>query len=165
MENLKSWAVCVVASSAVAAVIELLSPEGGGEKPLKFITSVFVLFAFVSPFAEFEPLSVDFTRGVDELIEANELQKQIEAQAKDSLEAQIKSLLSAYIESIGAVCESVEAAVVINSDNEIYLDSITVIISDGNDEARQKITEYSEDNFGVVPEIRAAKIIRTRPKA
>ena len=154
MENLKSWAVCVIVSSAVAAAIELLVPEGGGEKPVKFITSVFVLFAFVSPFAAFEPLSFEYTQGVEDFIEANELQEQIEAQAKDSLEAQIKSMLSAYIESIGVVCESVEADVVINSDKDIYLDSITVFISDADDEAKRKITDYSRENFGIVPEIK-----------
>ncbi|MBR4049578.1 MAG: stage III sporulation protein AF [Clostridia bacterium] len=154
MENLKSWAVCVVVSSAVAAVIELLAPEGGGEKPVKFITSVFVLFAFVSPFADFEPLPFEYTQGVEDFVEANELQEQIESQAKDSLEAQIKSMLSAYIESIGAVCESVEADVVINSDKDIYLDSITVFISDGDEEAKRKITDYSRENFGIVPEIK-----------
>lgn len=154
MENLKSWAVCVVVSSAVAAVVELLAPGGGGEKPVKFITSVFVLFAFVSPFADFEPLSFEYTQGVEDFIEANELQEQIESQAKDSLESQIRSMLSAYIESIGAVCGSVEAVVSINSDKEIYLDSITVYISNGNEETRRKITEYSRENFGIVPEIK-----------
>ena len=154
MENLKSWAVCVVVSSVVAAVVELLAPEGGGEKSVKFITAVFVLLAFVSPFADFEPLSFEYIQGVEEFVEANELEKQIEAQAKESLETQVISILSAYVESIGAVCESVEAAVVINSDKEIYLDSVTVCISGGNDEARKKITEYSRDNFGVSPEIK-----------
>ena len=154
MENLKSWAVCVVVSSAVAAVVELLAPGGGGEKPVKFITSVFVLFAFVSPFADFEPLSFEYTQGVEDFIEANELQEQIESQAKDRLESQIRSMLSAYIESIGAVCGSVEAVVSINSDKEIYLDSITVYISNGNEETRRKITEYSRENFGIVPEIK-----------
>lgn len=154
MENLKSWAVSVVASSAVAAVIELLVPEGGGEKPVKFITSVFVLFAFVSPFAAFEPLSFEYTQGVEDFIEANELQEQIEAQAKDSLETQIKAMLSAYVESIAVVCEGVEADVAINSEKDIYLDSITVLVSDCNEEAKQKITEYAQENFGIVPEIR-----------
>ena len=154
MENLKSWAVCVVVSSAVAAVVELLVPEGGSEKPVKFITSVFVLFAFVSPFADFEPLSAEYTQGVEDFMEAHELQEQIEEQAKTSLEGQIKSLLSAYVERVGAVCEAVEAEVVINSDKEIYLDSITVYISDGNEETMRKIAEYSLENFGMAPEIR-----------
>ncbi len=154
MENLKSWATCVVVSSAVAAIVELLAPESGGEKVVKFITSVFVLLAFVSPFADFEPLSLDYTQGVNEFIETNELKKQIESQAKDSLEAQVKSMLSAYIENIGAVCESVEVVVVINSDKEIYLDSITVCISKGNTETLRKITEYTRENFGIVPEVK-----------
>lgn len=154
MENLKSWAVCVVVSSAVAAVVELLVPEGNGEKPVKFITSVFVLFAFVSPFADFEPLSIEYTQGVDEFVEANELQEQIESQAKDSLEAQIRSMLTAYIESIGAACESVEANVVINPDKDIYLDSITVCISGGDEETKRKITDYSRENFDVIPEVK-----------
>lgn len=157
MENLKSWAVCVVVSSAVAAVVELLAPEGGGEKPVKFITSVFVLFAFVSPFADFEPLSLDYTQGVGEFVEANELKKQIESQAKDSLEAQINSMLSAYIESIGAVCEEIEAEVVISTDNDIYLDSITIYLLDVSEEEKRKIAEYSQESFGVVPEIKEWK--------
>lgn len=154
MENLKSWAVCVVVSSAVAAVVELLVPDGNGEKPVKFITSVFVLFAFISPFADFEPLSIEYTQGVEEFIEANELQEQIESQAKDSLETQMKSMLSAYIESIGAVCESIEADVVINSDKDIYLDSISICVTNGDEETKRKITDYSRENFGIVPEIK-----------
>ena len=157
MENLKSWAVCVVVSSAVAAVVELFVPEGGGEKPVKFITSVFVLFAFVSPFADFEPLPVEYSQGVEEFIESNELQNQIELQAKESLEAQIKSMLSAYTESLGIVCESVEAEVVINSDKEIRLASISVFLRGGDKETKRKITEYSIKNFGVTPEVRISE--------
>lgn len=153
MENLKSWAVCVVVSSAVAAVVELLVPEGGGEKPVKFITSVFVLFAFISPFADFEPLSVEYSYGIDELVESNELENQIELQAKESLEAQIKSMLTVYTESLGVACESVEAEVVINSEKEIHLASIRVCLHGGNEEIKLKITEYSNKNFGVTPEV------------
>lgn len=153
MENLKSWAICVVASSAVAAVVELLAPDGGGEKPVKFITSVFVLLAFISPFADFEPLSFEYTQGVEDFVETHELQKQVEEQAKHSLEEHIKSMLSSYVESIGAVCESIEADVLINYDKDIYLDSITVYISGGDAETIQKISEYSQENFGIAPNI------------
>ncbi len=154
MENLKSWAICVVVSSAVAAVAELVVPEGGGEKPVKFITSVFVLFAFVSPFADFEHLSFEYTQGVEEFVESYELEKQVEEQARQSLETQISSLISAYIESTGAVCDSVETDVVINADKDIYLNGITVYIYGGNEKIKQKITDYSQENFGVKPEIK-----------
>ncbi|MBQ2812444.1 MAG: stage III sporulation protein AF [Clostridia bacterium] len=154
MDNLKSWAVCAVVSSAVAAVVELLVPEGGGEKPVKFITSVFVLLAFVSPFADFEALSVEYTRGVDEFVEEYELQKQVEEQAKQSLESQIESMLSAYTESLGAVCRGVDADVVINYDKEIYLEAVTVYISGGDEEIKHKLTEYSIETFGILPTVK-----------
>ena len=154
MENLKSWAVCVVVSSAVAAVVELLVPEGGGEKPVKFITSVFVLLAFVSPFADFEGLSFEYTQGVDEFVGEYELERRIEEQARESLETQIVSMLCAYVESTGVRCGGVEADVSVGTDKDISLNSITVYLYGGDREIRQKITDYSRENFGVTPEIK-----------
>ena len=154
MENLKSWAVCVVVSSVVAAVVELLVPEGGGGKPVKFITSVFVLFAFVSPFAEFQPLSFEYVQGMDEFINEYELGKRVEEQAKESLEAQVVSMLKAYAQSIGIVCKGIEADVVINADKDIFLGGITVQLDTVDKTAIQKIIDYSQENFNIIPEFK-----------
>lgn len=151
MEDLKSWAVCAVASAAVAAVVDLLAPQGGSEKPMKFITSVFVLLAFISPFADFEPLEIGYSQGIDDFIEAYELEQAVEQQAKDALSSQIVSSLGAYIESLGVSYSEIDVKVDIDSDKNISIDRITVLLVQADSYAEQKISEYAKENYGVEP--------------
>ncbi len=152
MEGIKSWAVCAVVSALVCAVVELLSPQGGSERSIKFLTSVFVLLAFVSPFADIKLSAADYTGGINSFIEAHELEEAVEKQAKQALSSQIVSSLGAYLESLDFAFADIDVSVVIDSEKNISIQSITVNTSITDISKLEKAIAYSEENFGVIPQ-------------
>lgn len=152
MEVLKSWAVCAVVSALVCAVVDLLSPQGGSERSMKFITSVFVLLAFVSPLKDIEFSANGYTSGIDSFIEAHELEETVEKQAKEALSSQIISSFGAYLESINFTFEDIDPKVTVDSEKNIFIQSITVVTGNTDIVKTEKAIAYSKENFGVVPQ-------------
>lgn len=152
MENIKEWAMSVVFSVAVAAVIGLLSPKGGGEKAVKFLTCVFLLIMFLSPFADFEFNAAEYTKGIDSFLQEHELKDQVESRVKETLASQIISSVSAYLNSINVEYTKISVDMDIDENKNITIKGIVFHLPSLSSENEKLITDYVRKNFGAKTE-------------
>ena len=142
METFKSWAVSSVTAAAVVTVISLLSPSGNLEKSIKIIIALFLIAAFIMPFSKsdiaFE--SFDINRGIKEIIDENKLDNEVKKNVADSLENAVETEISAYFSGVDIDYVSVEAKVSVDQDNNVYTQSISIILS-------EKIPTYELEKF------------------
>lgn len=153
MENIKEWAMSVVFSVAVAAVIGLLSPKGGGEKAIKFLTCIFLLIMFLSPFAHFEFNAAEYTKGIDSFLQEHELKDQVESQVKETLASQIISSVSAYLNSINVEYTKISVDMDIDENKNITIKGIVLHLISKNSQNEKLISDYVRDNYGAEAEI------------
>ncbi len=153
MDSVKSWAVSAVFAMAVSAAVSLLSLNSEAEKSMKFITSVFVVLMFLSPVSQLEFDALIDTQGIDEFIEAGELERAVEEQALDALVSQITSSIKAFCEKIEIEGAEIRVSMDIDSDKNISIKSIE-ISADGLDENKRiQLDEFVKENFGIQAEI------------
>lgn len=148
MDAVREWAQSVVIAALVAAVVGTLSPSGSLEKPIKVITALFMLLAFVSPLAKIQTTLPKMTDGFDSFLQQRELEKQVEEQVMSTLENEIRSSLTAYIKSLGCDECEITADMDIDSSKDISIKSITVTVPKGFQHA-DKVSQYSLEKFGV----------------
>lgn len=142
METFKSWAVSSVTAAAVVTVISLLSPSGNLEKSIKIIIALFLIAAFIMPFSKSDIVveSFDINRGIKEIIDENKLDNEVKKNVADSLENAVETEICAYLSGVGVDYVSVEAKVSVDRDNNVYTQSISIILS-------EKISTYELEKF------------------
>ena len=154
METFKSWAVSSVTAAAVVTVISLLSPSGNLEKSIKFIIALFLIAAFIIPFSNsdiaFE--SFDINRGIKEIIDENELNNEVKKNVEDSLENAVETEISAYLSGVDIDYVSVEVKVSVDKDNNIYTQSISIILSEKI--LTYELEKFVSERFGIKPDVK-----------
>ena len=153
MESIKSWAVCVVFSVAAASVINLIAPDSGGEKAVKFVTAVFVLVSFFSVFTSLDVDVTEYTDSISEALGEHELNKQAKEQTKGILTEHIRASIASKLTAMGYENYEIEIEIYIDSDENISLESIDVAIENLFERDVCVITEYIVENFGDIEKV------------
>ncbi len=153
MEDIRSWAVSVIFSVAIAAVIGMLSLDSSGGKAVRFIVSVFLLLVFLSPLCEFDFEAENYTNGIDSYLQEYKLEEQVEEQVKENLSAQVISSVSAYLDLNDIKCSKISVNVDIDENKNITINRIVINAAAVNAESKIKLIEYIKDNYEVEAEI------------
>lgn len=146
MEEIKQWIICIVICSLVTAIVSVLSPQGGTERALKTVVSVFMICAFLSPFlngmvvdADFD--FPDFEENKSEL--SSEILKAMLTETETQSETEIKKLL----ESLSVEFKEIKVYADINKDNEIFIRYISLSLPERFSHREKQITSNLKSMF------------------
>ncbi len=146
MEEIKQWIICIVICSLVTAIVSVLSPQGGTERALKTVVSVFMICAFLSPFlngmvvdADFD--FPDFEENKSEL--SSEILKAMLTETETQSETEIKKLL----ESLSVEFKEIKVYADINKDNEIFIRFISLSLPERFSHREKQITSNLKSMF------------------
>ena len=146
MEEIKQWIICIVICSLVTAIVSVLSPQGGTERALKTVVSVFMICAFLSPFlngmvvdADFD--FPDFEENKSEL--SSEILKAMLTETETQSETEIKKLL----ESLSVEFKEIKVYADINKDNEIFIRYISLSLPERFSHREKQITSNQKSMF------------------
>ncbi len=158
MEYLKNWAVYVAVVCAVCAVTGVLTPQGGIQRSVKFVVSVFTVIAFVLPLKSIEFSVPEYTSGIDGYIESYELADEVQEQVKNSLKTQIEGEIAAFLNTNGIENYKIQTVVNIDALNNISIDRIKILLPVEYITLKGIIKDYIISKFTVEPEISITEI-------
>ncbi len=153
-EEIKSWAFSVVIAVAVAAVVGLIGENSTENKSIKFLTALFVLLAFLSPFAGGVIELGKYTDGINEQINSYKKNADIEQRAAQALCSQVEALIKTELNSLNEKASDICVSVNIDEENNISIESIVIYLNVSSEESLNKINEFIIKNFGVAPEVK-----------
>ena len=153
MEILKSWALSVTAASVIAAVITFVSPSGSMEKPVKTVTSLFMLLCFIVPLvnADVQKSTAFDLDGISEWIDDGRLKKEVENEAVSVLESEIKAKIKAYTEEKGIYNSEIQVLINVSDEYDIVIEKISIEVKGNVDTS--DIIKFVEDEFSITPEV------------
>lgn len=153
MEMLKSWAVNIAAACLVCAVIDFFSPDGGIQRSVKFIISVFMVLMFVSPLKDIDFSVPEYTEGVEGFVSEYEYENQLEQQVADSLSAQIKGEIAAYLKEKAMDEHEIEVGINIDSKKNISIERVKIGLALKDMDKAQEIEAFIQHKFEFKPHI------------
>ncbi len=125
MDLLKQWMISLVVCAIIGAVVNILSPKGGTERVMKVVVATFLICAFLSPFITGNVS--DYNAQLPEFSDnKSDLSDTISSSMLSNAEKQTVLETESLLESLDVEFISVEASADINSENQIYIKSITV---------------------------------------
>ncbi len=129
MDALKQWMVCIVICAIIGAVVNIISPKGNMERVMKVAVSSFLMCAFLSPFISgvSTDISLEFT---DFSEHKNNLSSQITSHMISAAEEETENETEKLLISLGVEYISVEAEADVDSENNIYIKSVTIAAYD-----------------------------------
>ncbi len=137
MSFIKNWIFSVCATLLLATVLSLVSPHGGMGRFYKIVISMFVFFALVFPFTEFD--AADFKTDVD-------FESEYQSNVLNSAQNRIATAVKTQLDAVGFVDCTVQCLASKIGD-EIEIENVTVYAPSGSDDA--KIKSEILDSLGI----------------
>lgn len=149
MDSVTAWAAGICLCTIVCAVLDMITPNGGTEKTVRFVLGLFMVCAVVVPLADF---SFDWNEiTAEEQYEANtDLKEDIQNQGIQIVERELEQMIADTAEPFGAVPEKTEINTDIDNENRISIVSVTVILNGKDAEKAIQIKNAVESELGIV---------------
>ena len=153
METIKQWALSLLATCIVTAVVGFLVPSGKFEKTLKILTSLFLIFGFCIPLTKLDinTQAFDETNGIKTRIDEKLLEEEIEKEVVQVLENEIKNQITLYLSQRNISFTEIIPEIKIDADQNIEIISIIIKLNDMAD--INIIENFVYQRFGIVPEV------------
>ncbi|MBE6782762.1 MAG: hypothetical protein E7536_01965 [Ruminococcaceae bacterium] len=148
MDRIKQWIITIVLCSVIAAVVNILTPDSNVKKTMKIIVASFLVCAFISPFIQGEKINFkedlpDFSLYYSSLsLDISETMiSETEKTVVKSISDTLKEDQVEYIE--------INVKAEVNDKNEIYIDSVTITLSDEYKSEENDISGKIQSMFAV----------------
>lgn len=152
VDVIKGWAASVAVAAAVSAIIGFLTPQGGIQRSVKFLTGVFTVLMFVLPLKNVDSSLSEYTYSIEESILKYELEETVEKQVADSLAEQIKGEISAFLNKNHVIGYEIETEINIDNQKNISIESIVINIPDIYSEKTGEIYAFVKEKFNFEPQ-------------
>lgn len=144
MSFIKTWVITVVVSSIVGVVVHVVSPAGSIEKSVKTAVSLFILCAFLSPFASSMKIE-DFDIGEIAPVPSDN------GKANEIILTKLRLDITDKIEKIfqehNITDETISMDIRLNNDGEIVIDRVLIVV---NQESSASLTELKNDVYSAL---------------
>lgn len=150
MDKVTAWAAGICLCTIVCAVLDMITPNGGTEKTVRFVLGLFMVCAVAVPLAD---ISFDWNEisATTEQYEANtSLKEDIQNQGIEIIEQELEQMIINTIEPFEVVPQKTEINMDIDNDNRISIVSVTVVLSGKDAEKAIQIKNTIESELGIV---------------
>ncbi len=130
MIGLSAWTTAVCLAAAVAAVVEMMTPEGKLGKSVQMVLGLFLLCAVVLPFAN--GLTIELPKTAQESGQekrtALSLEEEVQRQYKSNMEEKIRGLIEEALRKEGFDAKKITVEMDTLSDGRIDIRQMAVLM-------------------------------------
>lgn len=145
MELIKEFTVGLVIVCIAGAVVIVLTPEGSMEKQVKTAVSLVMLLCFIYPFCS--GIDLDFD---SDLTLESDVEIVPEELLSKSIESKLISDITVYLSNNGVEEVSIEIDMHISEENEILIESVTVLLDYKDIGKQEYVKSLIKDKFGII---------------
>lgn len=149
MQWFRAWSEGIVIAVIITTLIEMLLPENTSKKYIKTLLGMFLMYIIIFPVInKISGLDVEKSLNFNKVIETstnacniNELNNKIDNMALKIYEKNLEDNLKERLDNEGYIAEYV--SIKISEDNSYNIESVTVKLSDKNENKKQEKQAYS----------------------
>ncbi len=149
MQWFRAWSEGIVIAVIITTLIEMLLPENTSKKYIKTLLGMFLMYIIIFPVInKISWLDVEKSLNFNKVIETstnacniNELNNKIDNMALKIYEKNLEDNLKERLDNEGYIAEYV--SIKISEDNSYNIESVTVKLSDKNENKKQEKQAYS----------------------
>ncbi len=150
METLQSWALCLVLSTAGAAMVHLLSPKGATEKAMRVMIALFLLSAILSPFLSGDGLKLELEGQAmaDPQGQVNAVVERMNQALMEQARAEVEEETRQSLAAMGVTQTEIQVDMDITEESLISITEIKIWLPETAQEDAPRIKEELEQSLG-----------------
>ena len=151
MENIRNWAFSLCVSAICGSLLNMLLPEGSGQKTFKFVLCIFLLCVILSPLKDIDFPDYNNIFIKSEYVAAKDDNNEFINRSEDFIEEQIKKDTSEILTEYGIDFKDIIVEVNILENQSIDITEFSLFLPKTKD--TENIKSKIQEKIGISPEV------------
>ena len=156
MNAIRIWAAAVCAAAIASSIAQIAVPDGKVQKAMRCVIGLFFVCGVIMPFAQgLPPMSSEKLQWEEAafLEVTDDLSQELTNQTAKRFEENVRQIVQDMLSAQQIPAKKIEVDVHVGEDSSIYINSLKIQISKGEEENIEQISQIVQKETGITPEV------------